>query len=1439
MRPVLLTMDGFASFREPTTVDFREADYFALVGPTGSGKSTVIDAMTFALYGSVPRWKDQRMVVNALAPSVNRGVLKLVFEVGKTRYVVARELRRGTQGVTVRNARLERLLDPDGLAEPDDATESIASDGKVTDAVEELLGLTFENFCQCVVLPQGQFADFLQAKTKDRQQILLVMLGAERYERIMQAANSRAALAEQQAAGFAERLAELGDATEDAERVAVEREDALRDLEVAVAELLPRLQSAAAGVAAARAQEQLLRQERDRLDGLSRPPGTDARARQRATAGRAAADLRLDVTRAEVADEDARSAAAAGPDRAGLERALDHHREQAALRTALDGLAADAAVAEAAFAEAEQALSQARQQLAERRQTEQTSAAEASGAASQLATLEAEAALLQGVAVDSGAEALWGQYREASSSASTLQQELEAIEQAAELAGAAVPSAARRAGLEAALGEVRRLATLSSDETAAASAAQVAGTALEQATRAVGTARTVAASARTDLEQARRADVAATLRPHLHVGGRCPTCDQVVAAVPPALASADLDAGQARLDQADAALTAALDAERRADRAATQAQERLTLLARQVGQAREALSAISLPDGVAPEEQSLTAALAEARTLAEAAAKAAEHAARAKVATREATRRSADLGLRVGAARAALLQARDPLVRLGAPALDDDLVTAWAALVDWAAAQASRRADQLGPARSAATTARTAAEAARAARAGAEASATDCEATQLKAAQARQQARSAVDHAERRSTELDRLLQAAPAEPEVVRRLAEANALEVARVQAGAALGEARQRSQAAEHELAALDERLREDWNTLRARRDALIPSGAPELPADDLAEAWTTLLDWATAQLAQLSGRLTAAADALAEQQAGAAALRADLGALLVARELSEPTTADDAALAREVSVDVARARERAAGERIRVQQRRQEAASVGERFRAAEERSQVAKVLGDHLRSNKFQRWLAGAALDTLVLDASERLAELSGGQYELSHEKGDFYVVDHADADARRSVRTLSGGETFQASLALALALSSQLGSLRGRRQPGLDPARRGLRHPGRRHPRRRRQHPGEPGRHRPDGRRGHPRPVAGRTHPGPVHRPARPTDLQRRPGGRMTAVADGTRMRFSVDTWDPALRHQLRPRGRPGRILGADRRGRRAPGRPLASDRSRPGDRRALGRSCSSTGSAGSRRGPGSRTESGTEASMALCASYAAGVVCCCPGQAHLVDVAVRRGLFSTAGRAADVTTSAGTYRAQPTPVRAGMPQAVTLSVALQSRLADVELEVAQEARRRLAGHGPDPDHDLLVVDGPLRGRTHLPRVLGYIKTHRSSYLSAASNAMVGTLKAGQRTPVFRMGTSWERYSWYLRLPCRPGSPWAGVVRVECSAELTAPAAIELAHLSQVALPRYASAEYKDTRAPQNLYPIAGLERQLRRRLGNPALLYRALRVAAQ
>jgi exonuclease SbcC len=66
--------------------------------------------------------------------------------------------------------------------------------------------------------------------------------------------------------------------------------------------------------------------------------------------------------------------------------------------------------------------------------------------------------------------------------------------------------------------------------------------------------------------------------------------------------------------------------------------------------------------------------------------------------------------------------------------------------------------------------------------------------------------------------------------------------------------------------------------------------------------------------------------------------------------------------------------------------------------------------------------------------LVAEASDILADLSNAQYDLTHDHGEFYIIDHTDADSRRSVRTLSGGETFQASLALALALSSQMTAL---------------------------------------------------------------------------------------------------------------------------------------------------------------------------------------------------------------------------------------------------------------------------------------------------------------------------------------------------------------------------------------------------------------------
>ena len=233
-------------------------------------------------------------------------------------------------------------------------------------------------------------------------------------------------------------------------------------------------------------------------------------------------------------------------------------------------------------------------------------------------------------------------------------------------------------------------------------------------------------------------------------------------------------------------------------------------------------------------------------------------------------------------------------------------------------------------------------------------------------------------------------------------------------------------------------------------------------------------------------------------------------------------------------------------------------------------------------------------------------------------------------------------------------------------------------------------------------------------------------------------------------------------------------------------------------------------------------------SPGIAASYAAGLVRC-DGAARVVDIKLERGTFTAAPEAADIVTRHGPY-----PLRlstGGSPP--ELSLALQQRLAQTEIQLALEYR---AGH--HLGDDLLVLDGPLRGRTHLERTVGYVKTHHASYLPPAQAAIIAALEPGQRTPVFTMGTSWIRHSWYLRLPGATGSPWSGVVRLECSADLGPDEAVGLANVTAGLLPPLASAPYKDPRAPQNLVPIGGLERELRHRLGDQQLLYRGLREAS-
>lgn len=249
---------------------------------------------------------------------------------------------------------------------------------------------------------------------------------------------------------------------------------------------------------------------------------------------------------------------------------------------------------------------------------------------------------------------------------------------------------------------------------------------------------------------------------------------------------------------------------------------------------------------------------------------------------------------------------------------------------------------------------------------------------------------------------------------------------------------------------------------------------------------------------------------------------------------------------------------------------------------------------------------------------------------------------------------------------------------------------------------------------------------------------------------------------------------------------------------------------------------------------------------AVAASFAAGVVRCEGGDARVESCHVRRSVFSAAPDLGAVEAGDATYTA----THLEEHQADDLVAAVQASMRHLEVEVA----RRAGGGGAATGSDLVVVDGPLRAEHTLPAVVGYVKTHHTTYLPPELHGVVAGLGEGERTPLFRVGSGGRsRLSWYLRLPAGtgPGSgvgpagavggrahPWAGVVRCEVAGDRTLTWAVEIAATTTSTLPRYASTPHKDARAPQNLHPIAALERHLRHRLGDPLVLLRALGRAA-
>ncbi|MXW68493.1 MAG: SMC family ATPase, partial [Acidimicrobiia bacterium] len=107
MRPLKLSMKGFGAFREQTDIDLTDIDLVALVGATGSGKSTIIDAITFALYGTVARYENNRLVAPVINQTSTEAQVALEFELDHQTYTAVRVVRRtGDSRATTREARL-------------------------------------------------------------------------------------------------------------------------------------------------------------------------------------------------------------------------------------------------------------------------------------------------------------------------------------------------------------------------------------------------------------------------------------------------------------------------------------------------------------------------------------------------------------------------------------------------------------------------------------------------------------------------------------------------------------------------------------------------------------------------------------------------------------------------------------------------------------------------------------------------------------------------------------------------------------------------------------------------------------------------------------------------------------------------------------------------------------------------------------------------------------------------------------------------------------------------------------------------------------------------------------------------------------------------------------------------------------------------------------
>ena len=189
MRILRLTMDAVGPFPGHEVIDFEafsDASRFLLSGPTGAGKSTIIDAIVFALYGKVSGGRDSSdsRIRSRYASEQAKTEVELIFSTSSGNYKVRRQpayerVKKNGKGVTKQNAKAWLFKLDEQLRE---VSEPLTKTSDVGTEITRIVGLSREQFTQTVVLPQGKFAQFLRSTSKDRQDLLQELFGTAIFE---------------------------------------------------------------------------------------------------------------------------------------------------------------------------------------------------------------------------------------------------------------------------------------------------------------------------------------------------------------------------------------------------------------------------------------------------------------------------------------------------------------------------------------------------------------------------------------------------------------------------------------------------------------------------------------------------------------------------------------------------------------------------------------------------------------------------------------------------------------------------------------------------------------------------------------------------------------------------------------------------------------------------------------------------------------------------------------------------------------------------------------------------------------------------------------------------------------------------------------------------------------------------------------------------------